>query len=66
MSDDKEYSRIKRKVDKLLVKSEEKGIEFTDIEISAISQVGHSTKMSDLSWLVIQEMERIFDRYKIR
>ncbi|MFD0825835.1 hypothetical protein ACT8ZR_09170 [Neobacillus sp. M.A.Huq-85] len=64
--DEKEFSRLKRKTTKLVNKIENKGIELTDIEISAVSRVGHAESMNDISWLVISEMERIFDKYKIR
>lgn len=58
----KEFERLKRRTRKLV----EKDIDFTDIEVTTISRVGHAESMLDISWLVIQQMERIFDKYKIR
>lgn len=58
----KEFERLKRRTSKLV----EKDITFTDLEVAAISRVGHAESMLDISWLVIQQMDRIFDKYKIR
>ncbi|MCM3443967.1 hypothetical protein [Metabacillus halosaccharovorans] len=62
----KDFARLKRRTSKLINKCDEKGVEFTDIEVSAISRVGHAESIKDLSWLVIDQIERIFDKYKIR
>lgn len=60
-----EFKQLKRRTTKMINKADNKGFEFTDLEVSAISRVGHAESMKDLSWLVIQQMERIFDKYKI-
>lgn len=61
----KDFERLKRRTRKLVDKVDNKGLEFTDIEVSAISIVGHAESMRDMSWVVVQQMERIFDKYKI-
>ncbi|MEC1638955.1 hypothetical protein P9E76_21520 [Schinkia azotoformans] len=67
MDRDKEFSRLKRRTTKLINKCDEKGIEFTDLEIVAFSKVGHAESMLDVSWLVKkQQLERIFEKYKVR
>lgn len=65
MSEEKQFSRLKRKTLKLVEKVENRGIELTSIEISAISRVGHAESMKDISWLVEKEMKHIFEKYKI-
>lgn len=58
----KEFARLKRRTMRLI----DKEIEFTDLEVAAISKVGNAKSMLDISWLVEQQMERIFDKYKVR
>ncbi|MED3792386.1 hypothetical protein P4571_08015 [Niallia alba] len=62
----KEFERLKRRTTKLINKCDAKGIDFTDLEVATISRVGHAESISDVSWLVIKQMERIFDKYKVR
>jgi hypothetical protein len=57
----KEFERLKRRTTKLL----QKDLEFTDLEIAAISRVGHAESMKDITWLVVQQMERIFESIKL-
>lgn len=66
MDEEKEFTRLKRKTQKLIQKCDEKGIEFNDIEVSTISRVGNAESMKDLSWLVLYMMEGFFEKYKVR
>lgn len=58
----KEFARLKRRTLKLI----DKDVNLTDLEVAAVSRVGHAESILDISWLVLLQMERIFDKYKIR
>ncbi|WP_019156943.1 hypothetical protein [Robertmurraya massiliosenegalensis] len=62
----KEFARLKKRTSKLINKVDDKCLEFTNIEVATISKVGHAESMKDISWLVMHQMDLIFDKYKIR
>ena len=62
----KAFERLKNRTTRLIDKCSDKGIEFSNIEVGAISQVGEANTWKELSWLVIEQMDRIFEKYKIR
>ncbi|MGC8362910.1 hypothetical protein ACSHUI_00350 [Bacillus subtilis] len=66
MSEIEEFARLRRRVDRLIEKCDKKGIEMNDIELSAISRIGHAKSIHDVSWLVIQTIERTLNKYKVR
>ncbi|MCI3198100.1 hypothetical protein GXP75_21065 [Bacillus sp. HU-1818] len=65
MTEDKEFSRLKRKVNRLIEKCDENGTEFNNIEIGAISRIGHAKSMEDLDCSVLHSIDSIFKRHKI-
>ncbi|MED1125570.1 hypothetical protein [Bacillus atrophaeus] len=65
MTEDKELSRLKKKVERLIEKCDEKGVEFNNIEIGTISRIGHAKIMEDLDCSVLHSIDSIFKRHKI-
>ncbi|ATO28994.1 hypothetical protein RA13_14090 [Bacillus atrophaeus] len=65
MTEDKELSRLKRKVERLIEKCDEKGVEFNNIEIAIISRIGHAKNMEDLDCSVLHGIDSIFKQHKI-
>ncbi|MEW5069675.1 hypothetical protein ABVK62_18510 [Bacillus subtilis] len=66
MSEDKELSRLKRKIDRLIKKCDRKGYEFNDFEIGTIRRIAHAESMNELNYLVGISIQMIFDEHKIR
>ncbi|MCY7902078.1 hypothetical protein [Bacillus inaquosorum] len=65
MTGDKELCRLKKKVDRLIEKCDENGVEFSNIEIGTISRIGHAKIMEELDCSVLHSIDSIFNRYKI-
>ncbi|MEC2307676.1 hypothetical protein [Bacillus atrophaeus] len=66
MKEDKELSRLKRKIDRLIEKCDRKGYEFNDFEIGTIRRIAHADSMDDLNYLVSISIGMIFDEHKIK
>lgn len=65
MTEDKELSRLKKNVERLIEKCDEKGVEFNNVEIGTISRIGHAENIEDLDCSVLHSIDSIFKRYKI-
>jgi len=65
LTDDKELARLKRKVNILIEKCDENGVEFNNIEIGVISRIGHAENIEDLDCSVLHGIDSVFKRYKI-
>lgn len=66
VSEDKELTRLKRKIDRLIAKCDRKSHEFNDFEIATIRRIAHAESINDLNYLVSISIQMIFDTHKIR
>jgi hypothetical protein len=61
---DKELSAIKKRVARLLNKTEKSGYELSDIDIAAIKNISNSKCMGEVNFMALQHFDRLYLRVK--